>query len=128
MRQHGVIGSKRFSGRRGLAAGDSDGRVSCRAAGSNNENSVPPAIRGVIQIFPPWFSIVDLQIAKPIPNPSDLVVKNWSKMQLRSSAGMPSPVSAIVTCTIAVVVDARFDGDCFRTSRIVGGRVDAVEQ
>jgi len=48
-------------------------------------------------IFPPWFSMIDLQTANPKPVPfwSCLVVKNGSNSFERCSFGIPAPVSEI---------------------------------
>ena len=57
---------------------------------------VPAPTLLLTSISPPWASMIPYDTAnpRPTPLPSLLVVKNGSKILLRFSGGMPSPLSA----------------------------------
>ena len=69
------------------------------AAGSVNWKTVPPAALGEAQMRPRCDSMIDRQIASPIPVPFALVVKNASKICSLSFAPSPGPESSIHTST-----------------------------
>ena len=65
-------------------------------AGSVKENTAPWGEFGVAQSRPPWFSISDRLMDKPIPIPFALVVKKGVKTR---SASEPRPVPESRTAT-----------------------------
>ena len=79
-----------------------DGVTQCQAARGNVTSTFVPAFTPLaIAIVPPFRSTNFFARGKPIPVPWGLVVKNGSKTRSRFSAGMPSPVSSIESCTTA---------------------------
>ena len=59
--------------------------------------------------------MIDLQIANPIPMPSDFVVKNPSKMRSVFAGSMPAPVSSTLTRTLLKFVNLASDPQVPRT-------------
>ena len=65
-----------------------------------NWNVLPgPALRWQL-IMPPCASIIDLQMARPIPNPPGFDVKKASKMRSRNFGSNPVPPSCTATATL----------------------------
>ncbi len=60
----------------------------------------PCGFPGAAQSCPPCASTIDRQMDRPIPIPCGLVVKNASKMRVRSLGSMPVPQSATVIRTV----------------------------
>src|ERR1043165_6584270 len=84
---------------------DNQAARSCRwvgvcAAGNSNRNRAPPPAACSTQILPPWFSIMERQIERPMPMPPDLVVNSGSKMRARAASAMPGPESSIARQTV----------------------------
>ena len=65
------------------------------------ENVAPRSGLFFAQIFPPWRSMMERQIERPIPRPSDLVVMNGSKIDSSLSGAIPVPTS----CTSSSAYD-----------------------
>ena len=64
------------------------------ASGSRRVNAAPPPGRSSTVTSPPWAVAICCTIHSPRPLPSDLVVKNGSKMADRLFAGNARPVVA----------------------------------
>jgi len=62
-------------------------------AGSVIENLAPRSGLFVADIVPPWRSMMERQIDRPIPNPSGLLVMKGSKIDSSLSAAIPVPLS-----------------------------------
>src|ERR1700747_514369 len=62
-------------------------------AGKVKLNVAPRPPLPLAQMRPPCDSTMDLQMARPIPLPCSLVVKNASKIRPVSPDGSPGPVS-----------------------------------
>jgi hypothetical protein len=61
----------------------------------------PQVSPGEAQSRPPQFSMIERHILRPIPMPSDFVVKKASKIRSRFSGSIPVPVSFIDIKTLA---------------------------
>ncbi|HEY0800765.1 MAG TPA: hypothetical protein VGD54_07975, partial [Steroidobacteraceae bacterium] len=70
-----------------------------RSDGSVIWNTAPKGSRGDAQIRPPWAAMIDREIAKPIPIPSDFVVNIDSKMRSPAPGSKPFPESSTVMRT-----------------------------
>src|SRR5260370_1178298 len=73
-----------------------------RDTGSLIRTSVPWPTRLCTVSVPPWRSTTERAIDMPSPVPSVFVVKNGSNARARTSSVMPTPVSSIVTASVAV--------------------------
>ena len=56
------------------------------------------------QIRPPWLSMIEWQMERPIPIPVALVVNSGLKIRSRLAGSIPVPVSSIDTRTIPDLV------------------------
>src|SRR5688572_8933427 len=63
------------------------------AAGNVIENVAPRSGLLTATIFPPWRSMMERQIDRPIPSPSGLLVTNGSKIDSSLSGAIPLPLS-----------------------------------
>src|SRR5215210_9006194 len=65
------------------------------SARRTNRKIEPRGALGTTDNMPPWASMIDRQIERPIPIPPDFVVNRGLNTRWASSALMPVPVSAI---------------------------------
>jgi hypothetical protein len=65
------------------------GRTHSPAAGSVIENVAPRSELFAADIVPPWRSMMERQIERPIPSPSGLLVMKGSKIASSCSAAIP---------------------------------------
>ena len=62
-------------------------------AGSVIENFAPRSGLFAADILPPWRSMMERQIERPIPSPSGLLVMKGSKIDSSFSGAIPVPLS-----------------------------------
>jgi hypothetical protein len=68
------------------------GQIHARVTGRVIENFAPPLGLFAADILPPWRSIKERQIERPIPSPSGLLVMNGSKIDSRLMASTRSSI------------------------------------
>ena len=69
------------------------GQIHSRVTGSVIENFAPRSGLFAADILPPWRSMMERQIERPIPSPSGLLVMKGSKIDSSFSAAIPVPLS-----------------------------------
>ena len=69
------------------------GHLHSRVTGSVIENFAPRSGLFAADILPPWRSMMERQIERPIPSPSGLLVMKGSKIDSSFSAAIPEPLS-----------------------------------
>jgi hypothetical protein len=70
-----------------------------RTTGSSNSNIDPLTTPGDAQMRPSWCSMIERQMASPIPIPLPFVVNSGLKIRSTSEGSIPLPLSSIDTCT-----------------------------
>src|SRR6266705_749456 len=78
--------------------------MAAQSAGIVNLKRAPRGSHLVAHSRPPWVSIIDRQIERPIPTPLDFVVWKASKTRSTWSGSMPGPESRTDTRTPSVWV------------------------
>ena len=85
-----------------------------------NWNTAPLGVFPATHNRPSWASMIERQIDRPIPMPSDFVVNSGLKIRSTSCVAMPLPLSATVTMmSLPITSDL--------TDRIRGSSSDAIE-
>ena len=86
-------GESRHARRRSQGAAADPAGLHSRVTGSVIENVAPRSGLFAADILPPWRSMMERQIERPIPSPSGLLVTKGSKIDSSLSAAIPVPLS-----------------------------------
>jgi hypothetical protein len=88
-------------------------------AGSPNEKTIPRGEFGAAEIRPPWDSMIDRLIARPIPIPCGLVEKKGSKIRCTAVGGNQSEAARRLGLSRGALIDR------LRKYRLVWGAASA---